>query len=745
MYILTQVESATPQTVSTQVNTWSPWGINLLDAPELQSGNENYDLNANWNLQSRKWSIEYLSSSVWKPVRMFEKMSSNIWVFSAWNEVFYYNETLDTITSVWTYWTTTDDDFVGWVSWDYLFFTNWTGKIQYVTFDYDAVNTSWIDFVPQSWNYAMDSGSHTIQIYANEGWWEYQVNTNESAYVDYFVVVQGADLTDSSTFVGKITAYNDYWGWDERITISTIRWTNTLVWTETFDTYQVVYDWATDNDTLKIHHTDTSLNSSHSAEFLPAITSTSWDTYKVDYTWSWDSTWADSFITGFNDTMTNTDMADTSPVYFSTWTWNEVKVWVSTWTNETKTYELSSFNVSIRTEVLTSWELANSPAWAKRLLVFSDWDWDRLYCGNIFWDPTAIKYSALNQVKDLWEVPFQTWTSSNTPLLRTDAWGFTNSNLWELKDLWIQVNKVTGAKAEVLALFENWKKVFHIEIDSLDLSWVATQVQKIVSEERQDFWGERNPLLIQEWIFYTNEAWVWRMSTLWSETNISDILWEEFVESIDWTNCDIVHDTKRGNVLVTCGYKTTGYNDLILAYNIRNQSWFKYTGLNIERFLKDSGTIYGTSSTETKVYKILEWDDDDWTAISTEFKFEVPLNLKTIFTLEDFLIKWEFAWDEFEIIFDTYDEKWVLSTWVKRLYANLQEVNNFSTLLTSLTRLIVTIKCATTEPHKITYLLAWIKKIQENTFRKPYTWSTSLATGTWDVIITEVGGATIII
>jgi len=745
MYILTQVESATPQTVSTQVNTWSPWGINLLDAPELQSGNnvinsENYNLNANWNLESRKWAIEFLSSAVWKPVRMYEKMSSNIWVFSAWNEVFYYNATTTVITSVWTYWETTDNDFVGWVSWDYLFFTNWTGKIQYVTFDYDAVNLPWTDFAPQSWNYVRDDSGHDITIYADEWGWEYQVNTNESAYVDYFLVVQGADITNASTWVWKITDYNDYWSWDERITIETIRWTNTLVWTETFDVYQVAFDWETDNETLKIQHTDASLFSAQdSVEYLPEFTSNIWDTYRVSYTWSWTSTWADTVITWFNDKLSNTDMADSSPVYFTTWSWEAFAMAISTWSSETEIFELTNFEIAIRTEVLTSWELASSPHWVKRLLVFSDWDWDRLYVWNITGDPTAIKYSALNQVKDLWEVPFQTWTSVNTPLLRTDAWGFTNSNLWELKDLWI-------LNSEVVGLFENWKKAFHIEINTVEESWVAIQVQKIVSRERQDYWGERNPLLTQDWLFYTNESWVWQMLAMWTdvtwgpqETNISEDLGQDLVDSIDWTNCDIVNDIKKRNILVTCWLKATGYNDLILVYNLKNRSWAKYKGWNIERFLKDWESIYWTSSTETKVYELFEWTDDDWTLISTEFKFEVPLNLKTIFTLEDFLIKGEFVWDEFTVIFDTYDNKWVLSTWVKRLYADLQEVNNFSTLLTSLTRLIVTIKCTTTDQHKITYLLAWIKKIQENTFRKPYTWPTSLETEAWETLTTEWG------
>jgi len=734
MYILTQIESATPQTVSTQVNTWSPWGINLLDAPELQSGNnvinvENYNLNANWNFESRKWTVEFLSSSVWKPVRMFEKMSSNIWVFSAWNEVFYYNATTTVITSIWTYWEETDTDFVGWISWDYLLFTNWSWKIQYLTFDYWSDLVSWASFLPYIWasqewysDEASSNWPHTLSAS-----WDptYPWTLSPSPSVNYPAIntamakkVWGLDnnfWTIATRNPWDVSEYNlEEWSGKN---FSIITWDQVLM----LDDHAEV-----ESNALSVW---TSELSSWGFSFKSDFTLVRNKVYEIRCTvQNWDDILFDNLIlTWFAESIKINNSISTEQVFYvssiTDWT---TEIWISwfnrdNWLSWKIQLGLSNITIKERQEALSAWELSSSPFWAKRLLVFSDWDWDRLYCGNILWDPTAIKYSELNQVKDLWEVPFQAWTPSTTSwgaLLRTSAWGFTNSNLWELKDLGIQVNKTTGVRGEVLALFENWKKTFHIDIDTIEESWIAIQVQKIISEERQDFWWERNPLLIQEWIFYTNEAWVWQMFTLGQEVNISDILWEKFVESVD-------------------------YNDLILTYNHRNKSWTKYTWLNIERFLKDSGTIYWTSSIDTKVYKLFEWTDDDWEAISTEFKFEVPLRLKTIFSLEDFLIKWEFTWDEFEIILDIYDDKWVLDTWTKRIYSNLQNINNFSTLITSLTRLIVTIKCNTTDQHKITYLLAWIKTIQENTFRKSYTWPTSLTTEAWDFLITE-GWATLI-
>jgi len=664
----------------------------------------------------------------WK-IWMLEKFSDNIFVFSAENTIYYYTISTDTITTVWSYWESTDTDFV-WVKyWDYLYFTNWTWKIQYLTFNYEIQNDDVGNvLVPKNGNYVEDSSSHTIQLYWDEWSWWYQVNTYEANYVWYFVMASWGDRTDPDETIWQITSYADHWWGDEQIFISFKRWT-TFTWNENLVLYSICFDEET-NRTAKILYRS-NLNATYWWEFETPLSLDSSAVYKIDVSLksSWESTAndADSFLAWFWDsTLQYRDFWWTiiSRIDYVNWTYAEPYWYNNTWTADSDYayLEIQKYDIYKQDpENLTDWELSNSPEKTKRLLVFADTDWARLYAWNIGLDNTAIKYSALDQVKDIWQVAFETWTSSNEPLLRTDAWGFTNSNLWELKDLWI-------LNSEVVGLFENWKKAFHIEINTVEESWVAIQVQKIVSRERQDFWWERNPLLTQDWLFYTNEAWVWQMLAMWTdvtwwpqETNISEDLGQDLVDSIDWTNCDIVNDIKKRNILVTCGLKVTGYNDLILVYNLKNRSWAKYTWLNIERFLKDSGTIYGSSSKIPKAYTLFEWTDDDWTAISTEFKFEIPLKLKTIFSLEELIAKGEFVWDDFEITLDTYDNRGVLKPGVKIINANLQGFNSFSTLITSLTRLIVTIKCNTTDQHKITYLLAWIKTIQENKFRTPYT------------------------
>lgn len=744
MYKFTKIQSATPQTTSIKTNTWSSKGINLLTASEFQNWNyvldsENYFTEWDWNKQSRKWLVKYLSNTVWKPVRMFIKLSDNIKVFSAWNEVFYYTESLNTITSIWTYWKVTDDDFVGKRYWDYVYFTNWTWKIQYVTFDYETINDISYNLVPNSGNYVRDKNAHNIQISWDLWNNQYKVTTNESAYVNYFVVVQGSDITNSNTFVWKITNYVDNWWWDIRIIISTIRGTNTLIWTETFDVYQVVYNSSINNNTLSILWTSAEFNSSDDFILEPVFNSNIWDTYKISYNWTWNINSADATIHWFNDYFFNDNMTDTSPVYYTTWNNSTFRIWVNSNGIQTWEYKLSNFNIAVRTEVLISWELSSSPVWAKRLLIFADTDWARLYAWNITWDNTAVKYSTLNQVKDLWKVAFEDWSITQTTwwaYLRTSAWGFTNSNLWELKDFWILNN-------QIIILFENWKKAFSIWADTVEEAGSVIQVQNLVSRERQDFWWERNPLLTEKGLFYTNESWVWRIVTFWNdawwtnEENITDILWTKFVESIDWQNCSIVYDNVKSNILITCREKTSTENNLVLVYNLPNKSISKITWWNIERFLKDWEIIYWTSSKETKVYKILEWNTDDWSTITTKFKFEVPLSLDTLYMLETMTIKWDFVWDEFNISFDIYDNRWELVTWYKRIQANLQNVNKFRTLIKRFSRLLITVTCDTTDIHKITYLLAEIKKIKQNRFRKAYTSPDNLWTESWEVLLTE--------
>lgn len=142
---------------------WLKW-LNLLVDPQLQDKKTaqsvvNLLIDWDWNLEKRKWySIDEDFSWLWSAIWMYEIFDENIVIFSIDNKVYYHYSPTSTTTLIWTYWTVSDTDFV-WVKyWDYFFFTNWTGKIQYVTYDFSSTNlidaATWTlnDFALNPWN-----------------------------------------------------------------------------------------------------------------------------------------------------------------------------------------------------------------------------------------------------------------------------------------------------------------------------------------------------------------------------------------------------------------------------------------------------------------------------------------------------------------------------------------------------------------------------------------------------------------
>lgn len=731
---------------SEKKNFWGVQWINGLVSPELQwewsvQILENYFIEWEWKLVKRKWITEFFSSAVWKPVRMLEKFSDNIIVFSAWNEVFYYTLSTDTITSIWTYWEATDDDFVWEKYWDYLYFTNWTWKIQYVTFDYEQINLTWNNIVWTWWYVIWWEWSFSIAVINTPASFDItNISWTTTGDDEKFIILQWEDIFLETTPVWRISSIAAWWTADFVINIIQERWDPYTI--QSSDQFNIYNQCLTTNDfdNITIKHTNT--NSNFTFKFwIPISTENLWK-YKISYTFNWTSWLSSDLFTNswFSEELVVNDMISaTNYTEFLNWDWWEIIFRIrnnlSSWL---ATYTLTDLFVSKQSEIsLASWELLESPVWAKRLLVFSDTDWARLYAWNTRDDLTEIKYSILDQVKNLWEVAFKTWTSSNEPLLRTDPWWFTNSNLWELKDFWILNN-------EVIAFFEDWKKAFSIQIDTVQEWTIAIQVQKIVSRERQDFWWERWWILTAFGIFYTNESWIWQMTYFWNDlqwwtdqdVNITRVLWENAVDLIDWTNCSMVFDNVKWVLLVTCREKTSTENNLIFWYNPTNRSFWKITWWKIERFLKFWENIYWSSSQDTKVLQLFDWHTDENLSIWATFEKEIPLTLWNLHRLNKTTVKWSaLQWEILTLNFDIYDKFWnyqrnILS-W--ELYADheWQVISIWNTLIPELSRLVMRLTNTWISSHEINYILLETQTIWENTTEIWFTTVNNLIDWDW--------------
>lgn len=710
MYKLPQINKKAKRD---KTNFWSPQWVNLLSAPELQgdwtSQNiENYFIEADWALIKRKGYIDYFSNAVWKPIRMFEPFTNNIDVFSAWNEVFYYLKDADTITSAWTYWEITDTDFVWFADWDYFFFTNWTWKIQYLTFDYTTVNeisaitstfiANWpTDYTITNvvWNLVTLNANPV-----NDELWEYAICNNTKAFWTM--------VLDSWT-----TYTTSYQNWTFNIW-DTITFSDSYYLTSTTSVIWYFKSWISSSwDTISFDISQV-LDIGKKYKINVWATDISQLNQDIKILWIW------------NTITISTTVPSVEYRTFNWWSvtiqWNYIDDWM--WT---KTAWLSNIQIFERINTtLISWQLESSPNKAKRLLVFSWDEGKRLFAWNTEADSSAIHYSNIDTVSTLWDVPYQTWVSSNEPLLKNDPWAFTSSELWALKDFVVK-------DKSIVALFEKWKRVFNIQISSFEVWGFATQIQKINTlSQRIDFWWERNPLNTWFWLFYVNESWVWLYYWLWAwwepqEQNISRVLGKKLAKQINWTNSDIVFEITQWVILITCA-RNSSYNNLVIWYNpVTKWFWF-ITWWNIERFMKRWEDIYWSSSIDSKTFKLFEWNLDWVVKIVSKFKKEINVPLNSLNRLENTLIKWlDFNnWDSIICSFDIYNKKWVLIENYYNFYWTTTDqcyIKN-RTHIREFTRLIFNIVDTNESENTINYIKLATSQIWEN--KSATTWKNKL-------------------
>ena len=185
--------------------------------------------------------------------------------------------------------------------------------------------------------------------------------------------------------------------------------------------------------------------------------------------------------------------------------------------------------------------------------------------------------------------------------------------------------------------------------------------------------------------FYTNAAWLWNFYSGWNtsqpyseqEINISDILWREDLDKINFDDNDIMFDDKEQIVYITCK-KESSFNNFIIWYNVITKAFFTIDWLNIARFMKDWENIYWIWSETGKIFQLFDTSDQEWLKTTREFKFEVNMwTLDHLYNLRWFKVKWFWEKDiDCKIYLDIYDKRWDLKEWYKVLTLSSDKVNS---------------------------------------------------------------------
>jgi len=383
----------------------------------------------------------------------------------------------------------------------------------------------------------------------------------------------------------------------------------------------------------------------------------------------------------------------------------------------------------------TATVLASSPK-AKVISIINN----TIFAGNIEGEPSKIQWSKKD---DGTNPPFTVWAGAS-PAAAGDAGEAQNRNAGELKAF-------APLGSQVVALYDSGKVGFRletIEIDAVGLSQFTH-----TDFERIDFGSERGAIATPFGIFYVNESGLWQLvnggntSQPFSsvENNPSRIFGDDFIESIDFTKADIIYDNKRGNIMITCA-KNGSFNNYVLWYNIENQLFGTFSGINISRFMKIGADIYYADAVSTQVYKLFVASDDAGVDIQTNFKQEIVVgDTDSIKELVETTIKGFFSQQGLiNISFDIYDKYGILHTNFKSytlnsagLNANAKGFNEFGfgdgfgegtnntnlietraskrTRISKFTRIILNITSSDSYPHEFTYIKLDTRSKGENT------------------------------
>jgi hypothetical protein len=241
---------------------------------------------------------------------------------------------------------------------------------------------------------------------------------------------------------------------------------------------------------------------------------------------------------------------------------------------------------------------------------------NRLYCGNLSTDSTAVRYS---MVDDGTATPFNTWTDG---ALATQAGTVYYRNGGTVRSI-IPFGQL------VVVLQDEGKNAFYL--NTIDVAGLATKVE-VIQDAKEDFGGQRGAISTEDGIFFMNKAGLCQLLNV-GQTNLpaneqeavaSVLVGPNYFDNADFSQMDMTYDARERNILVTYA-NNSSVNNAVLVYNLDRKSISTIQGWTINRFYNDDQTIYGASSIATKAYELFSGSSDDGLNIGTEYKQELTM------------------------------------------------------------------------------------------------------------------------
>ena len=241
---------------------------------------------------------------------------------------------------------------------------------------------------------------------------------------------------------------------------------------------------------------------------------------------------------------------------------------------------------------------------------------NRLYCGNLSTDATAVRYSMVDDGSD---TPFNTWTDGT---LATQAGTVYYRNGGAVRSI-IPFGQL------IVSLQDNGKNAFYL--NTIDIAGSPAKVE-VIQDAKTDFGGQRGAISTEDGLFFMNKAGLCQLLNV-GQTNLpaneqeavaSVLVGPNYFSQANFSQMDMVYDAKERNVLVAYANNST-VNNAVLVYNLDRKSISTIQGWSINRFFNDNQTIYGASSVATKAYKLFDGSSDDGLKIGTEYQQELTV------------------------------------------------------------------------------------------------------------------------
>jgi len=297
-------------------------------------------------------------------------------------------------------------------------------------------------------------------------------------------------------------------------------------------------------------------------------------------------------------------------------------------------------------------EIATAPK-CERLFLFDR----RLVCGNTDTNISEVHYSRQDQQSGVPWSGADDWTMPGANRLAEDEGTVTFDNAEGVAGFGTNDN-------QLVTILDKGRLGFRITV--IDAATIGLVQDVPIDFQKLGFGGTRGITATSKGIYYINDHGVWIISPGGAQESgnakidhkLTTLLGEDFFKNYDSSDSDIVAVETKDLVLVSTRDNSAA-NNTLLVFDEVAKSWMIWKKA-ISRFMKIDQEVYGTSSTDTTIFKLFDGSSSASAPMYTIYEQEVPIGaFDELYAMDKFICGGRLS-DQTTITieFDIYDRQW---------------------------------------------------------------------------------------